>query len=717
VSEGNWQGPLSPNWHRVAGLRPRLRGHVRTHHHVYRGRDWWVLEDRATGQQHRLDPAGYALVEQLDGHRSLDSAWNRVATLLGDDAPTQDEALALLGQLYGADAIQCETGPDVELLFERGRDRRRKARSQRFKNPLALRLPLMDPDRLLQRMMPLLGGWFSTGGAALWLALVLPALLAAVVHWEQLAADLGGRVLSPDNLLLVSLVFPLMKAVHELAHGLAVKRWGGDVPEAGLMMLVLFPIPYVDASAASAFPSRRRRMLVGAAGMLGECLVAAVAMGIWLLVEPGLVRTLAWNVMLVAGISVVLFNGNPLMRFDGYYILADGLEIPNLATRANGYLRYLLQRFGMGMRDARSPLEGADERGWLLGYGIGAFVYRLFLTFSIALFLAESYPLVGAGLAVFAVSTQIVWPLLKGLAFLVADGRLARRRLRALAGAAAMAGVLAVAALIDIPTATVAPGVLWPSEHGTVRAGTDGFVVSLDTPPGSQVSEGQVLLRLADPIRSADLQVLEAQVEAAQRQHLGLLREDRVEADLAMDTLERLRAELQQARLRSGDLVLRAPAAGEFQIPHSADLQGRFLRQGDLVGHVLTAGPAHARVVVDQDDVGRLREGVLDVQVLPRGASEAMPARILNEIPAGATALPSPALAASLGGQVEVENGDDGTPKATRRLFQFALELPIPGSTSLVGARIHARFAHASEPLWRHLTRATRQLFLARLTM
>ena len=151
--------------------------------------------------------------------------------MLGDDSPTQDETIQLLGQLHAGDLIQCEVSPDVKVLFERGQENRRKDLLGRVRNPLALRIRLMDPDRLLDRVAPVLGWFFSPLGLILWAALVLPALLLAATSWDALSADFSGRVLSPTTLTLTMLVFPVMKAFHELAHGLAVKRWGAEVTD------------------------------------------------------------------------------------------------------------------------------------------------------------------------------------------------------------------------------------------------------------------------------------------------------------------------------------------------------------------------------------------------------------------------------------------------------------------------------------------------------
>src|SRR4029077_13640502 len=175
---------------------------------------------------------------------------------------------------------------------------------------------------------------------------------------------------------MMSVSFLVLKALHELGHGYAVKAFGGTVHEIGIMFLVFAPMPYVDASAASEFRSKWQRALVGAAGMLVEVFIAALALYVWLAVEQGLVRAFAYNVIVVAGISTVIFNGNPLLRYDGYYILSDLLEIPNLAQRATRYWGHLV--YSYLFRTEGQEFSGTPgERAWFLFYAPSAFAYRM----------------------------------------------------------------------------------------------------------------------------------------------------------------------------------------------------------------------------------------------------------------------------------------------------------------------------------------------------
>src|ERR1044071_9256890 len=134
-------------------------------------------------------------------------------------------------------------------------------------NPLSWHFPLFDPDRILNRLLPIVGPAFSRAGALIWIAVVSYAAILAAAHWQDLTHDISDRILAPQNLLIVWLLFPLLKTLHELGHALATKRYGGEVHEMGIMLLLFQPVPYVDASSAYRFRDKWERILVGAAGM------------------------------------------------------------------------------------------------------------------------------------------------------------------------------------------------------------------------------------------------------------------------------------------------------------------------------------------------------------------------------------------------------------------------------------------------------------------
>jgi len=708
---------LSPAWYRVAELRPRLRSHARIHRHIYRGARWYVLEDRISRRTHRFNPPAHYVIGLMDGRRSLQQIWNAAVERFGDEAPTQDETIRLFGQLHAADLVQCEVAPDVEELLRRAHRASRRSLLAKLMAPLAVRIPLFDPDRLLERWAPWFRPLCGPAGALLWLAVVGWAGVAAIQHWSELTQDIGNRVLAPENLLIIGLVFPLLKALHEFGHACAVKAWGGEVHEMGIMLLVLMPVPYVDASAASTFPEKRRRVAVGAAGMAVELFAASIALFLWLEMQPGVPRAMLFNVLLIAGVSTVLFNANPLLRFDGYYILSDLLEIPNLRQRAQQYLGWFFQRrlFGVG---AEPPEATRREAAWLVSFAVGSFAYRVFITFSIAAFVATQYFILGVLLAIWTVVAGLVFPLVRLAAFIAFNPRLRHRRLRAAATTAALALVLVTLVfLVPVPSWTNAQGVLWGAEQSTLRGGADGFVLRVVAQPGSRVRRGEPLLESADPLLPSRIRVLEAEREALEARRQAERVDNLVGSQITLEKLKALDAELNRTRERAADLVLRSAADGVFVLAAPQDLPGRYFKQGEQIGYVIPEGAINARVVVSQGSVDLVRTKTERVSVrLAERLSEAVAARIVREVPRASDRPPSMALTQAGGGEAALDPRTGATPKTLQTHFEFEIELRAPRAVG-AGGRIYVRFDHSPETVAAQLWRLAQQLFLQRFAV
>jgi len=705
---------FSPSWYRVADLKPRIRAHTVIHRHAYRDRVWFILQDQAAGRSHRFTPAAHHFVGLMDGNRTVQELWDAAAQQLGDAAPTQEEVIRLLGQLHSADALLCDVPPDSQELFRRHQRHTAMEWKRRLWTPLALRFPLWDPDRFLDRTLPYTGWLFGWIGALLWLAVVGTGVVMTASHWTELTKDVMDRLLAPQNLALLWLVYPVVKALHELGHAYATKKFGGEVHEIGIMLLVLTPVPYVDATAAWGFRDKRQRMLVGAAGIAVELFLGSLALFVWLWAEAGAVRAIAYNVMLISGVSTLLFNGNPLLRFDGYYVLADAIEIPNLGTRANRYLGYLFQRYALAAKDADSPADTTGERVWMVVYGLAAFIYRCSILFVIIVFIAGKFFIIGILLAAWALGTQVFTPVVKSVSFLAKNPGLRRQRGRAVGTSIAIAlGVLVLVFLVPAPSWTRAQGVIWVPEEAQVRAGTEGFIERLLVPVDSQVVRGQPLIVATDPFLLARVKVLEAQAKELAAQYDALIQIDRVQAQIVREELASVQANLARARERERDLTLRAGATGRLVVPNAADLPGRFVQKGTLVAYVVESKGLTARAAVSQDyiDLIRSRQRGAEVMVADWGAAP-IRAEIRREVPGASKQLPSSALGSMGGGPFAVDPRDNQGVTAVGRVYQVELGLPADFRYSYLGARVFVRFNHGWEPLGVQAYRALKRLFL-----
>lgn len=707
---------LSGHWFRIAGLKPALRPQVRIRRHVYRGAVWYVLHDLVSGENYRFNPSAYAFIRELDGARSMQQVWDALVARKDENTPTQADIVQVLGQLNAADLLQVDSSPDVAELLDRGTRRRRRLQLARYLNPMSIKIPLWDPDGFLTGAC----AWIRPLPRALWLVLWLAggafALALASAHWGELTRDFGQRLLAASNLWVLAIVFPLLKAVHELAHGFAVKRGGGEVHEMGIMFLVFYPVPYVDASAAHLFPGKWQRAWVAAAGMAAELALAMLALFAWLLLEPGVLRAVAYNVAVLGSVTTLVFNANPLLRYDGYYLLADLLEIPNLATRSTRYWGYLATRYLFGIHDNRPFPATRGEKRWFVAYAPAAFVYRLGVTIAIAWFVGQRYFALGVVLATWALATGLLLPLGKALAAVFTDARFLARasRVRAVLAGAAVAVTFLLFGL-PLPHHTRVEGVVWLPEQALVRAGADGFIERVE-PPGTPLQAGDVAVHTSNPLLLARREQQQARVQELQARLDAVWGTRPAQAAQLAQSLEHERAQLRRLQQEVDDLAARARSAGELLLERPQDQPGRFVRKGEVVAHVLGEHRPVVRLVVEQADVAFVQTDLAGVEVrLAQDLAQPIAATLVRSVPKAAKDLPSAALGQGGGGRHVVDPRDERQTTALDNLFEFEAALPPQLRVAHLGARAYVSLEHSPEPLGWRWWRALRRAFLSNL--
>ncbi len=653
----------------------------------------------------------------MDGKRTVDNIWDAVIRQLGDAAPDQEETIQLLGQLHANNLLQCDIPPDDIELFDRHRQKKQTRLKHRFYAPLAIRIPVIDPQRFLDRWQHLARPLFTRTFLYIWLAVMAVAVMLAGQHWTAISSDVVNRVLSPQNLLMLWITYPLVKVLHEFGHAFATRVWGGEVHEMGVMLLALMPIPYVDASAATAFEDKGKRMVVGAAGLFVELFLAALALFVWINVESGIVSAICYNIMLIGSVSTLFFNGNPLLRFDGYYILADAIEIPNLGTRSNRYIGYLLQRYLFDAKDVESPARARGEAAWFLFFGIASFVYRIAILFVILMYIASKYFIIGIVLALWAVAFQIVLPLSKNISSLFSNPVLRSRRTRVFATTGLACTFLAwLLFFMPAPLLTRAEGIVWVPEQSELRSGANCFVTELLAAPGEQVSEGDAIFRCEDPLLEAHADFTEAKLRELKAKHLAEESDNRIKAEGIKAEIKNTQAEYALLEEQLDALVLLSPGDGRLVIPRSEDLVGRYVRKGEVLAYLTSGAIKNARVAVTQKDISLVRGRTNAVEVRLAGKlDQVISATITREVPAATDQLPSCALGTSGGGKIAVDPVDESGKTALDKVFQFELALSEPASSDYFGQRVHVRFDHGSETLVHQLQRSLRQLFMKNL--
>jgi len=645
------------SWHRIAAQRVSLRPNLRIHRQMVRCETWYVLHDPFTNQYWRIRPQAYAFIARLGGERTVGQAWDEILRLDPEEAPGQGEVIELLGQLYQANMVRYESAQDGETLFERKRKRDRQKVRQGLVNILFLRIPLFDPDPLLKALLPLSRVLFSTFGGLVWLFVLGLAAREAVGRFDVLRDQAEG-VLAPSNLVWLYVSGFLIKIVHEFGHGMAVRRQGGEVHAMGVMFMMLAPLPYTDASASWSFRERWRRILVSCSGVLFELFIASLSLLAWSQLGEGPLRAVCYNMFFVASVTTVLFNINPLMRFDGYYVLSDLLDMPNLQQTATNQIKHLFERHVLRLPSSRPVADSPFQATWLTAFGLASNVYRILLFGGILVAISKQYLIVGLFMGVMVALSWLVVPLWKFATYLVTSPQLRSVRTRAIAVCAAViAGIVLPCTVIPLPDAFTAAGVLDARQREVVVNGTSGRVVRLAVEPGKRVEPGDLLLVMENPELESRIAEAEASVREAQARFQKDVAEHPEDAMPDSRRIEVVEDDLAKLRHEREGLAVKATVAGTWASLLGRELEGKWIHRGDSLGEVVDPSSFRFLAAVTQDKVERLfAPGSKAATVRLNGATETdIRVSSAKAIPMEHSRLPSAALGWYGGGEFEVD--------------------------------------------------------------
>ncbi|MCP3689545.1 MAG: PqqD family peptide modification chaperone [Gammaproteobacteria bacterium] len=705
---------LSPHWYRVAKLTPHLHHHVRVHRHDYRGLIWYMLEDTASGRTHRFNPTAYLFIGLLDGKRSVQEICDQIGNKLDEYSPGQPEIIQLIGQLHSADLIKANAPIDAEELFARQTRQEQSKTKQRFMNPVALKFPLWDPNAFLDRHYSKVSWVFSGWVAAIWLIVILYSLIDLSRNWPSIQANFTTNTLMPHNLLLMILLYPPIKLLHELGHAFSAKLENGEVHEMGINFLMFMPVPYVNVSTVTNFRSKHKRILVSAAGILVELFLAALGLQLFLMVEPGIVQSIGFNIFVIGGVSSLFFNGNPLLKYDAYYILADALAIPNLYQRAGQYWSYFFKRYLFGLGGISSPAAAPGETAWFICYSIASRLYRLAVLWLIFVVTSDKFFLAAVTITAWLVSLQILLPLSRAARFIFLDPSLRHKRSRSLLSTfLLLATLVVIVGFVSVPSYTVSEGIAWQSDESLLKAEHDGFAGVLQVNSDQRVDTDTTVIELHDPFLKSSIVIARAKVRELKSRYRAELLGSPYQLGIIKEELNVAKSELKHALNKQNSMAIITHSAGTLIIPAADDLQGRFIRQGELLGYIRGKPLSTVRVVISQDHIAQLREHVEDIKVrFASDIKQEYQATIVRQAPEATHQLPSAVLSTSGGGKHLVLPDHNDNLQVEHRIFVVDLEFDPEQQQIALGTRAYVRIHHGGEPLARQVYRRIRQVFL-----
>lgn len=631
-------GVASPSESSASLSRPltwRMRSDLVIRPHEPAG---WIIKDPLSLQYVTLSDPEFHVLQRLDGICSATDLLAELNSRPSQSQPAENYSAAdvgdLLNQFVHSRLVRSTTVAD----FVGRRETPRRSALSWLKSAttvLSFRWPLIDPTSVLQHLDPLLSSVLSRRAVTAALCIIATAVVTVVVRFEQFVRELPGPAdfFGTDNLVILLLVFIVVKTLHECGHACVARRMGAECHEAGLMFLMLTPVLYTNVTDAWIL-NRRSRMLITSAGMFVELLIAGICILLWSVAAPGLTRAILANTLVLCSVGTVLFNANPLVRFDGYFLLADAINRPNLARNASAELHRLGERLLLGSTPQRP--ERRDTVA--LAYGLASGVYRMVLVVAIGAMLVrvlESWNLrvVGIGLAGIAVVSMLVVPLAGFLSGAVAEGMSRKHPWRALSRAATVFGCILLIGLIPLPRSVSAPAVVEPNGHPVFVTLPGQLVRSV--PYGTLLEPGAVVAELLDPVQQRRMIQLESEIRRHEiRVRAMELRRTPGDADdlpEARESLAASKARFEQFRAELRRLTITTPVAGRLMPPRHVDrvsdqslLQGwhgtpldpinsgALLRAGTLIGYIADPTSQVVRVHLSEDttDVVTLNQTV-----------------------------------------------------------------------------------------------------------
>jgi putative peptide zinc metalloprotease protein len=591
---------------RVLGpLKVGLRSDLHVTRQDTRGGPRYLVHDPISFQNHSFSAQDYHILTAIVRQRTLaDTFLELVARgLLEDKDEDRQGFYKFVLWLHGTGLLHLPIG-NGDLLYERQRKKQAMRRTRWTRFLMSFRIPLGNPDAFLSRSLRWSGWIFATPGLLVWLALMATVMWKCFGQFDQLFVE-STRMLALRNLPILWCALIGLKAIHEFGHAYACRRFGAPVPEMGVVMVMMTPCAYVDASASWKLV-RGQRIVVALAGMYVESFVAGIAALVWAGTLPGFAHDVAFNVVVLASIVTVLFNLNPLMKYDGYYVFSDLLGVFNLQQRATSFLGAWASHLALGTARPQDNFT-RGERCLYMSYGPATVVYRVMLAFAITGLVMMQWPGAGMFLGALFVWMLMIQPILRLVNHLWNGQEQPALRTRGRVVALGLVVLVPfVAGFLPVSWSVTAPGILDPRTRESVRAPTNGFVTTLAAGNGAQVKPGDLLCVLRNPELEMRRVQLEGEHEAEAISLDTVELEDTTQAAMHRARLAHLRSGVEEIEKRQKAMSICAHVEGTITSSYDLDLEGRFLQQGEELFQ-LQSEHRYLRMVLTDEAVSRAR--------------------------------------------------------------------------------------------------------------
>ncbi len=725
----------------------RVRPDLRARRHRYQGRVYWVVKDPVGLQYYRFEEEEFAILQMLDGESSLDEIAERFEREFPPQTIRTEELQQFIGMLHSSGLVITDAAGQGYQLKKRRDERKKKELLATFANILSLRFKGVDPERFFNFIYPYIRRFFTMPAMIGCITIALAALTLVIVNFAVFQSRLPGfhEFFKVQNWCALGLTLCVTKVLHEFGHGLSCKHFGGECHEIGVMFLVLTPCLYCNVSDSWMLPNRWHRAAIGAAGMYVELVLASIATFVWWWADPNTaVANYALNVMFICSVSTVMFNANPLLRYDGYYILSDVLEIPNLRQKASTILSRKFGKWCLGLEEPEDPFLPKRKQWLFAAYTIAAAIYRWVVVLSILYFLNkvfEPYGLkvVGQLIALGAIYGLLVQPFVQLYKYFKVPGRLAKiERPRLWATLAVIAALLAIVFAWPLPSHIFCPLEVQSRGAEPVYVEEEGILEEVFVKQGQHVVDGQPLARLRSVQTEIRITEMSGRCDELEARLGSLLRESyrdpsiSTQIEQTTEALDSSRAQLEQLDQQKKLLTLVAPCDGTVMPPpqtpsrptDEAELRvwsgsplepenlGATLAVTTKFCEVGDAGRLEARLVIDQNDVEFVEVGQSVAMMMDQSAGFVYYSQIEKKSQEDLKVSPTH-LASTNKGPLVTQMTATGVPRPQNTVFDALVPLPEqdPHGLLRVGLVGRAKITTGPRTIWERFMRYLSRTF------
>jgi putative peptide zinc metalloprotease protein len=663
-------------WSNIKNVVFSTRSSVGFSRHSFRGELQYVVSDEAENKHFKINARTYKILQALDGNLSANEVFESIR---GDKKlqVTQEDVLTVI-RLAASRGILSSSQFSASLnVVRQQKKKKRQMNKQMFMNLLFMKIPIFSPNRLLKLLYLVCFPFLSVLAFWVYAAFFLIGSYFVYTRWEYFVDSANG-ILSLSNLGWVYVLIVLSKLLHELAHGLTCVKYGKQVTIFGIMLMVFTPLPYVDVSSIWSLSDKHKRILVTAAGMISDLFLGSISAIIWIYTSEGLIHTLAYNMVFIAVVSTFLFNINPLIRFDGYHMLCDYLEIPNLQQKANQSVKYLWSKYVGKDPNAQDKSSSRKEFIICVVYAVASYIYRILLMAGIIFFISKKFLILGYILAAVSLIFYLFTPIVKGVKSILFDmssKKVKNNYIRFVA--ISFVFIVCLFVFIPMPYAFRSEGVISAHKHSNVYTQISGDFVKVHVTSGSYVKEGQVLVTLNNDEAKRKLELLDLKIaetkQSIRKFHNNPTQYLRAEESYKFYAKQRDTLEDQLKSLR-----VTAPIDGRFVYADLGYLVSAYLESGTNIGMIIDDSQYVFKSVVTQDNVSTLfsDEYVKANMKIAGMEDHTYPMQKIVAIPEGQIDLPSAALGILGGGEIMVDQQEGQGRKSKETFFEvrFSLE-------------------------------------------